>query len=175
MPQGTIVKVAGPLIVAEHMADARMYDVVRVSKHRLVGEMIELRGDRASIQVYEETSGLGPGEPVEIHGRAAVGGTGAGPDRIHLRRHPAPADGHPRKGGRPHHPRRGSALAGPGKEMGFRAEGEAGRQGNAGRHSGHRAGKRGGGAPHHGARGRIRRSGAASPQATLPLPKRFAP
>ncbi|HPF86903.1 MAG TPA: V-type ATP synthase subunit A [Candidatus Limiplasma sp.] len=68
MPQGTIVKVAGPLIVAENMADARMYDVVRVSKHRLVGEVIELRGDRASIQVYEETSGLGPGEPVESTG-----------------------------------------------------------------------------------------------------------
>ncbi|MFH1880719.1 MAG: V-type ATP synthase subunit A [Bacillota bacterium] len=68
MPQGTIVKVAGPLIVAENMADARMYDVVRVSKHRLVGEVIELRGDRASIQVYEETSGLGPGEPVETTG-----------------------------------------------------------------------------------------------------------
>ena len=64
MQQGTIVKVAGPLIVAENMADARMYDVVRVSRHRLVGEIIELRGDRASIQVYEETSGLGPGEPV---------------------------------------------------------------------------------------------------------------
>ncbi|MEA5144510.1 MAG: V-type ATP synthase subunit A [Candidatus Limiplasma sp.] len=68
MAQGTIVKVAGPLIVAENMADARMYDVVRVSKSRLVGEIIELRGDRASIQVYEETSGLGPGEPVESTG-----------------------------------------------------------------------------------------------------------
>ncbi|MEA4929795.1 MAG: V-type ATP synthase subunit A [Candidatus Limiplasma sp.] len=68
MAQGSIVKVAGPLIVAEHMADARMYDVVRVSKNRLVGEIIELRGDRASIQVYEETSGLGPGEPVESTG-----------------------------------------------------------------------------------------------------------
>ena len=52
MAQGTIVKVAGPLIVAENMADARMYDVVRVSRDRLVGEIIELRGDRASIQVY---------------------------------------------------------------------------------------------------------------------------
>ena len=68
MAQGTIVKVAGPLIVAEHMSDARMYDVVRVSKNRLVGEIIELRDDRASIQVYEETSGLGPGEPVESTG-----------------------------------------------------------------------------------------------------------
>ena len=66
--QGRIVKVAGPLIVAENMADVRMYDVVRVSKNRLVGEVIELRGDKASIQVYEETSGLGPGEPVESTG-----------------------------------------------------------------------------------------------------------
>ncbi len=68
MAQGTIVKVAGPLIVAEGMADARMYDVVRVSERRLVGEIIELRRDRASIQVYEETAGLGPGEPVESSG-----------------------------------------------------------------------------------------------------------
>ncbi len=68
MAQGTIVKVAGPLILAKGMADARMYDVVRVSQSRLVGEVIELRGDRASIQVYEETSGLGPGEPVESTG-----------------------------------------------------------------------------------------------------------
>lgn len=68
MAQGTIVKVAGPLIVAKGMADARMYDVVRVSKAHLVGEIIELRGDQASIQVYEETSGLGPGEPVESTG-----------------------------------------------------------------------------------------------------------
>lgn len=68
MAQGRIVKVAGPLIVAENMADVRMYDVVRVSKERLVGEVIELRGDKASIQVYEETTGLGPGEPVESTG-----------------------------------------------------------------------------------------------------------
>lgn len=68
MAQGTIIKVAGPLIVAGGLADARMYDVVRVSNSRLVGEIIELRGDRASIQVYEETSGLGPGEPVESTG-----------------------------------------------------------------------------------------------------------
>ena len=64
MAQGKIVKVAGSLIVAEGMGDVRMYDVVRVSKQRLIGEVIELRGDRASIQVYEETSGLGPNEPV---------------------------------------------------------------------------------------------------------------
>ena len=61
---GKIVKIAGPLIVAENMQDVTMYDVVRVSDKRLVGEVIELRGDKASIQVYEETSGLGPGEEV---------------------------------------------------------------------------------------------------------------
>ena len=61
MAQGTIVKVAGSLIVAKGMADARMYDVVRVSEDQLIGEIIELRGDMASIQVYEETSGLGAG------------------------------------------------------------------------------------------------------------------
>ena len=61
---GKIVKVSGPLIIAEGMAGAKMYDVVRVSSHELIGEIIEMRGDRAWIQVYEETSGLGPGEPV---------------------------------------------------------------------------------------------------------------
>ncbi|MDD4080545.1 MAG: V-type ATP synthase subunit A [Eubacteriales bacterium] len=68
MAQGKIIKVAGSLIVAEGMASVRMYDMVRVSSHRLIGEVIELRGDQASIQVYEETSGLGPGEPVESTG-----------------------------------------------------------------------------------------------------------
>ena len=62
--QGTIVKVSGPLIVASGMADVQMFDVVRVSEKHLIGEVIELRGDKASIQVYEETGGIGPGEPV---------------------------------------------------------------------------------------------------------------
>jgi V/A-type H+-transporting ATPase subunit A len=61
---GKIIKVSGPLIVAENMGDCKMYDVVRVGSARLIGEIIELRGDRASIQVYEETSGLGPGDEV---------------------------------------------------------------------------------------------------------------
>ncbi|MCR4425810.1 MAG: V-type ATP synthase subunit A [Firmicutes bacterium] len=65
---GRIVKVSGPLVVAEGMQGAKMYDVVRVSDRRLVGEIIEMRGDRASIQVYEETFGLGPGEPVYTTG-----------------------------------------------------------------------------------------------------------
>ncbi len=64
MTNGKIVKVAGPLIVAENMQDSKMYDVVRVSREGLIGEIIELRGDKASIQVYEETGGLGVGEEV---------------------------------------------------------------------------------------------------------------
>ena len=64
MKSGTVVKVSGPLVVAEGMRDANMFDVVRVSSKRLIGEIIEMHGDKASIQVYEETSGLGPGEEV---------------------------------------------------------------------------------------------------------------
>ena len=65
MSKGTIKKVSGPLVIAEGMRDANMFDVVRVSNQRLIGEIIEMHGDEASIQVYEETSGLKPGEPVE--------------------------------------------------------------------------------------------------------------
>lgn len=68
MKSGIITKVAGPLVIAEGMRDADMFDVVRVSSQRLIGEIIEMHGDRASIQVYEETSGLGPGEIVESTG-----------------------------------------------------------------------------------------------------------
>ena len=64
MKAGTIVKVSGPLVIAENMREANMFDVVRVSDKHLIGEIIEMHGDRASIQVYEETSGLGPGEEV---------------------------------------------------------------------------------------------------------------
>ncbi|MHC4737884.1 MAG: V-type ATP synthase subunit A [Planctomycetota bacterium] len=62
--EGKVVKVAGPVVVAEGMAGSRMYDVVRVSEQNLIGEIVELHGDLASIQVYEETVGIGPGEPV---------------------------------------------------------------------------------------------------------------
>ncbi len=65
---GKIVKVSGPLVVADGMNDAKMYDMVRVSKERLIGEIVELKGNEASIQVYEETGGLGPGDPVESTG-----------------------------------------------------------------------------------------------------------
>ena len=68
MSKGTIKKVAGPLVIAKGMRDANMFDVVRVSEKRLIGEIIEMHGDEASIQVYEETSGLAPGSPVESTG-----------------------------------------------------------------------------------------------------------
>ncbi|MBE6727496.1 MAG: V-type ATP synthase subunit A [Ruminococcaceae bacterium] len=69
MTNGTITKVAGPLVIAEGMRDANMYDVVRVSSQHLIGEIIEMHEDRASIQVYEETAGLGPGEIVTSTGK----------------------------------------------------------------------------------------------------------
>ena len=62
--QGRIIKVAGPLIVAENMGDCKVYDVVRVGEQKLIGEIIELRGDKASVQVYEETAGLKVGDSV---------------------------------------------------------------------------------------------------------------
>ena len=68
MKIGKIVKVSGPLVVAKDMDEANIYDVVKVGEKGLIGEIIEMRGDRASIQVYEETSGLGPGDPVESTG-----------------------------------------------------------------------------------------------------------
>lgn len=67
---GRILKISGPLVVAENMSHASLSDVVRVGEKRLIGEVIEMRGDKASVQVYEETTGLGPGEPVETTGEA---------------------------------------------------------------------------------------------------------
>lgn len=68
LKSGKIVKVAGPLVVAEGMDEANIYDVVKVGSKGLIGEIIEMRGDKASIQVYEETSGIGPGDPVVTTG-----------------------------------------------------------------------------------------------------------
>lgn len=65
---GTIIKVSGPLVVAEGLSDANVSDVVRVGSQRLIGEILNMSGDKASIQVYEETSGLGPGAVVETTG-----------------------------------------------------------------------------------------------------------
>ncbi|MDB2087976.1 V-type ATP synthase subunit A [Clostridium paraputrificum] len=68
MKTGKIIKVSGPLVVAEGMDEANIYDVCKVGHKGLVGEIIEMRGDKASIQVYEETSGIGPGDPVVTTG-----------------------------------------------------------------------------------------------------------
>lgn len=68
MSQGRVVKISGPLVIAEGMQEADMFDVVRVSEQGLIGEIIEMRGDKASIQVYEETAGLAPGAPVVTTG-----------------------------------------------------------------------------------------------------------
>ena len=65
---GKVVKVSGPLVVATGLADANMSDVVRVGPQRLIGEILTMKGDTANIQVYEETSGLGPGAEVETTG-----------------------------------------------------------------------------------------------------------
>ena len=77
---GKIIKVSGPLVVADGMADASMADVVRVGDQQLIGEILNMTGDRASIQVYEETSGLGRGH----HRRAAERGAWPRPDREYL-------------------------------------------------------------------------------------------
>ena len=68
MTEGKIVKISGPLVIAEGMREANMFDVVRVGENRLIGEIIEMHGDRASIQVYEETAGLGRGDRVVTTG-----------------------------------------------------------------------------------------------------------
>ncbi len=68
MSQGKVVKISGPLVIAEGMKEADMFDVVRVGEQELIGEIIEMRGDKASIQVYEETAGLAPGAPVVTTG-----------------------------------------------------------------------------------------------------------
>ena len=80
MSTGVIKKVAGPLVIAEGMRDANMFDVVRVSNQRLIGEIIEMHGDEASIQVYEETSGLATGRAGRVNGSADVRRTRTGTD-----------------------------------------------------------------------------------------------
>ena len=68
LKSGKVIEVSGPLVVASGMEDANVYDVVEVSKDRIIGEVIEIRGDKASIQVYEETTGIGPGDVVVTTG-----------------------------------------------------------------------------------------------------------
>ena len=72
MSKGVIKKVAGPLVIASGMRNANMFDVVRISNQRLMGEIIEMHGDEASIQVYEETSRTGTGRTSRIYGSSDV-------------------------------------------------------------------------------------------------------
>lgn len=78
MKQGTIIKVSGPLVVAEGMENAKMYDVVKIGKEELIGEIIEIKGDKISVQVYEETSGIGPGDPAYLTGNPLTVDLGPG-------------------------------------------------------------------------------------------------
>ena len=119
MRQGIIAKVAGPLIVAENMGDATMYDVVRVSEKRLIGEIIELRGERASIQVYEETAGLGPGEPVVSTGEPLCVELAPGLIESIFDGNSAAAGKDPRHGGRPDPARRGTCTRSTAKRNGI--------------------------------------------------------
>ena len=78
MRQGKIVRVAGPLVVASDCLGAKMYDMVKIGELGLIGEIIELKEDRASIQVYEDTTGMGPGEPVFLTGSPFRSSSGPG-------------------------------------------------------------------------------------------------
>lgn len=69
MQHGVIKKISGPLVVGKKMAGVKIYDLAKVSEKKLIGEIIRIEGDEAAIQVYEETSGLGPGEPIYLEGK----------------------------------------------------------------------------------------------------------
>ena len=105
MVEGRIVKVSGPLVVADGMREANMFDVVRVGDKKLIGEIIEIHGDRASIQVYEETAGLGRGDAVVSTGAPLSVELGPGLITNIYGRHPAPACQAPRNSGLKHHAR----------------------------------------------------------------------
>ena len=81
MSQGKVVKVSGPLVIASGMEEANMFDVVHVGEQGLIGEIIEMRGDRASIQVYEETAGVGPGGSGCFHRSTVIRRIGTRSDR----------------------------------------------------------------------------------------------
>ena len=86
---GKVIKVSGPLVIANGLSDANMADVVRVGPQRLIGEILNMTGDQASIQVYEETGGLGPGAEVVTTG--APLSVELGPGRIEKKCRPCPA------------------------------------------------------------------------------------
>lgn len=136
---GKTVKVSGPLIIAEGMADAKMYDVVRVSKLGLIGEIIEMRGDRASVQVYEETSGLGPGKKSSRRANRSRRSSGRASDG-HFRRHPAPLNDALFQERQPHFARRLRQQPRQRAQMALRPCRQGGRRRRRGRYPRHRAG-----------------------------------
>ena len=94
MSQGKVVKVSGPLVVASGMEEANMFDVVHVGDQGLIGEIIEMRGDKDSIQVYEETAGIGPGCTRCKYRSPSFGRAGTGTYRDHVRRYSEASRGH---------------------------------------------------------------------------------
>ncbi|MCK7483158.1 MAG: hypothetical protein M0C28_43485 [Candidatus Moduliflexus flocculans] len=110
---GQVHRVNGPVIEADGITDARMLELVRVGESRLVGEVLKLSGNRAVIQVYEDTTGSGsPGQRLR-HGNAPVPGAGPGPHRLHLRRDPAPPGSPARPVGALHRERHRRGTPGP--------------------------------------------------------------
>ena len=89
---GTVKKVSGPVVVADNMYGAAMYELVRVGAENLIGEIIRLERDTATIQCYEETSGLAVGDPVQRHGATAERGPGTGGVGEYIRWHSATVD-----------------------------------------------------------------------------------
>ena len=138
---GTIAKITGPVVVADGMTGARMYDIVRVGTQGLMGEVIRLEGDTATIQVYEDTSGLRSASR-SSRPRAADGRARPGPAHVDLRRRAAPAAGHRRADRRLHRARHGRLGARPREAVGVHAGRRGGRRGRRRRRARHGAGER---------------------------------
>ncbi len=126
---GTSLRVAGPVVTAVGL-DARMYDVAKVGKEGLMGEVIEIDNDKTIIQVYEDTSGIRPGEPVENTGMPLSVELGPGTVDVDLRRHPEAAAHSERKDGQLHRERRHCDRPFPGEEVGLHPDRQGGRQGH---------------------------------------------
>ena len=135
---GNVVKVSGPLVVATGLADANISDVVRVGPQRLIGEILTMNGDAASIQVYEETSGLGPGAEVVTTGYPMSVELGPGMIENIYDGIQRPLEEIMKKvGGQQPAPWRGSARHRPGEAVGLHPCGQGGRQGGGWRHHRH--------------------------------------
>ena len=141
MIAGTILKITGPVAVATGMTGARMYDIVRVGEEGLMGEVIRLEGDTATIQVYEDTSGLKVGRARGVHRGPPDGRARPGTPHLHLRRCPATAARHRRAERRLHRARHRRLGTRPREALELHAVGVGGRRGRPGRRA--RRGARG--------------------------------